>query len=280
MILFGPAGVPLSCKTRNSEDGVREVGRLGLDLMEVEFVRGVHMSAMSAAGLGAVAVENNIALTAHGPYYINLASDEADKAEASVKRILDTARRCHQFGGRSITFHAAFFQKQDPEQVFAIVRDQLAAILKTLRAEGVTVAVAPEVTGKPSQFAGIDELTRLAQAVPGLSVCIDFSHHAARLAGAENNYDGFCRALKLVRDRLGPAALGNLHMHASGIEWTDKGEKKHLRLEESKFQWREMIRALVDFEAGGMMVCESPAMEDDALVLKTEYQRRVKGKKK
>jgi deoxyribonuclease IV len=279
MILFGPAGVPLSCKTRNSEDGVREVKRLGLDLMEVEFVRGVHLSPSSAAGLGAVAAENRITLTAHGPYYINLASDEADKVEASIKRILDTARRCHQFGGRSITFHAAFYQQQDPERVFAIVRDQLTAVLATLRAEGAVVAVAPEVTGKPSQFGGIDELTRLAAAVPGLSVCIDFSHHAARLAGAENRYEGFCRALGLVRDRLGPAALSNLHMHASGIEWTDKGEKKHLRLSESQFQWRELVRALVDFKVGGMLVCESPAMEEDALILKTEYQR-LRGKKK
>ena len=280
MLLFGPAGVPLSCKTRNSEDGVREVRRLGLDLMEVEFVRGVHMSPESAASLGAVAREHNVALTAHGPYYINLATDEPDKLEASVKRILDTARRCHQFGGRSITFHAAFFQKQAPEQVFATVRDQLAAVLATLRAEGVTVAVAPEVTGKPSQFAGIDELTALAQAVPGLSVCIDFSHHAARLAGAENNYEGFCRALTLVRDRLGPKALGKLHMHASGIEWTDKGEKKHLRLTESKFQWRELIRALVDFKAGGWLVCESPVMEEDALILKKEYLKCARGRKK
>lgn len=280
MILFGPAGVPLSSPTRNSEDGVREVKRLGLDLMEVEFVRGVNMSAASATSLGKVAAENGIALTAHGPYFINLCSEEEDKVEASIKRILDTARRCHQFGGRSITFHAAFFQKKDPEAVFECVVGQMTDILQTLRAEGVTVAVAPEVTGKPSQFAGVDELTRLAQAVPGLSVCIDFSHHAARLAGKENNYEGFCRALQMVKDRLGPEALRNLHMHSSGIEWTPKGEKKHHRLADSDFKWKEMVRALVDFEVGGMLVCESPAMEDDALILKEEYLKRLKAKKR
>ena len=274
MILFGPAGVPLSCPSRKPEDGVVEVKRLGLDCMEVEFVHGVRMSGEAALRLRSAATANQIALTCHGPYYINLSSEEEDKIEASVTRILDTARKAQEFGGQSITFHAAFFQQRDPETVFAMVADKMREVLQTLEKEGVRVAVSPELTGKPSQFGSLTDLIGLARAVPGLHLCIDFSHLVARGAGAGNDYDGFAAALSLLKRDLGPSSLRRLHMHASGIEWTAKGERRHLRLHESKFDWQALVQALVDFQVGGIMICESPVMEEDALILKREYLRR------
>ena len=274
MILFGPAGVPLSCKSRKPEDGVVEVKRLGLDCMEVEFVHGVRMSGEAAIRLRQAAAANQIALTAHGPYYINLSSEEEDKIEASVTRILDTARKAQEFGGQSITFHAAFFQQRDPETVFAMVADKMKEALQTLEKEGVRVAVSPELTGKPSQFGSLSDLIGLAREVPGLRLCIDFSHFVARGAGAGNDYAGFASALSRLQQGLGPSSLQRLHMHASGIEWTAKGERRHLRLHESKFNWQALVQALVDFQVGGIMICESPVMEEDALILKREYLRR------
>ncbi len=43
-------------------------------------------------------MKNGLILTAHGPYFINLASPEEDKVEASIKRILDTARAAYACG--------------------------------------------------------------------------------------------------------------------------------------------------------------------------------------
>ncbi len=44
-LLFGTAGIPLSTKNRNTSKGIIEVSNLNLDAMELEFVRGVNMSA-------------------------------------------------------------------------------------------------------------------------------------------------------------------------------------------------------------------------------------------
>ena len=72
---------------------------------------------------------------------------------------------------------------------------------------------------------------------------------------------------------LGPSALKGLHMHVSGIEWGPKGEKKHCRIMESQLDWEALLLALVDLRVSGIMICESPATEEDALILKKEYLR-------
>jgi deoxyribonuclease-4 len=274
MINFGPAGVPTTLVSRKPEHGIREVARLGLDCMEIEFVRGVRMGDEAAARVNQARKETGITLTAHGPYYINLCSQEADKAEASVERILETARRCFACGGVSITFHAAYYQDRNPELIFRMVAERLRGIRQRLEKEGVRVAVAPELTGRPSQFGSLPELVRLCREVPGIRPCIDFAHFVARQNGASNNYEGFRALLSSLKQGLGPGALKDLHMHVSGIEWGSRGERKHHRLKESKFDWEALLQALVDMEVSGVMVCESPVMEEDALILKQEYQRR------
>ncbi len=39
MIRFGPSGIPLSCKGRTLEDGIKDVHKLGLNAFEVQFLR-------------------------------------------------------------------------------------------------------------------------------------------------------------------------------------------------------------------------------------------------
>jgi deoxyribonuclease-4 len=280
MILFGTAGIPICAKGKGIAEGIREVKRLGLDAMEVEFVRGVRMDQATAKKARDAAREAGVALTVHAPYYINLCSLDAATAEASVQRVLAAARKCRELGGQSVTFHAAFYQGRDRDEIFRTVAGSLKEILSVLKKEGNKVRIKPELTGKPSQWGSLDELIRLGRAVRSVRPCIDFSHLVARGAGANNNYQEFCAALAAVKQGLGAGALAELHMHASGIEWTKKGERRHVMFEESRLQWKALLRALDDFNVSGIMLCESPVMEHDALVLKKEYRKLTDRKKR
>ena len=62
-------------------------------------------------------------------------------------------------------------------------------------------------------------------------------------------------------------------MHVSGIEYGPRGERRHQPLAETRFRWRELLRALKDLRVSGWVVSESPAMEDDALKLQRAYRR-------
>jgi len=273
MLYFGTAGIPHSAKGRPHDNAVREVKRLGLDCMEVEFVYGVRMKKAEAEKVALAREESGITLTAHGPYYVNLASKEPPKKKASIERIIATARTAHIMGAKSVTFHAAFYQGRDSEEVYDIVSTELRSISEYLSAEGNEVLLRPELTGKPSQFGSLEELIRLSREVPGVAPCLDLAHMAARASGKGNSYKGIRQALDLVAEELGGPAIKDMHIHLYGIEWGAKGEIRHVPLKDTRYRWKAALRALVDAGASGVVICESPLLEEDALKLKKEYNR-------
>ena len=60
--------------------------------------------------------------------------------------------------------------------------------------------------------------------------CVDFSHLYARTVGQNNTYDDFSKMFEYIGNELGEFALNNFHAHIAGIEFTKKGERKHLNL--------------------------------------------------
>ena len=271
-LLFGTGGVPISAQSRSTEAGIERIAELGLGCMEVEFVQGVKMSPEIAVSVGALAARKNVVLTAHGPYYVNLNAIEPQKIHMSKERILQTARIAALFGARSITFHAAFYLKNTPAETYAAVKKQLQQVLNTLRKEGNRVMISPEVTGKHSQFGTLEELLQLSSEMEGVAPCIDFSHWHAR-TGKANSYREFIAILDQVERKLGRPGLDNMHIHLSGIAYGNKGEIKHLMLPDSDLQYTELLEALKERKAKGVVICESaPDLEKDALLLQQTYR--------
>ncbi len=270
-LLFGPAGVPHSSPRSSSEAGVRQVAALGLGAMELAFVRGVKMGEKTAARVRRAAEETGVVLTVHAPYYINLLSQEADKVEASMKRIVDAARVGAWCGAVSVTFHPGTYGPYSSGEAVRIVASRLREILDLLREEGVEVDIRPETQGKPAQFGSLEELLELAQLVPGLEVCVDFAHLHARTNGKYNTPEEWHAVLDAVADALGEDALKRMHIHISGIVYSARGERYHVDLDESDFRYREWMAVLKEREVHGVVISESPNLEGDARMLQDLY---------
>jgi deoxyribonuclease-4 len=271
-LLFGTAGVPVSAKLRSTEAGIERIAELGLGCMEVEFVQGVKMSPQVAASVGELAAKKKVVLTAHGPYFINLNAVEPEKVHMSKERILQTARIAGLFGARSITFHAAFYLQNTPAETYAVVKKHLQEVVNILRKEGNKVTISPEVTGKPSQFGTLEEILQLSSEIEGVAPCLDFSHWHAR-TGQANSYQEFLDILDQIERKLGRRALDNMHIHLSGIAYGNKGEIKHLMLPDSDLRYAELLKALKERRAKGVVICESmPYLEQDALLLQQTYR--------
>lgn len=269
-LIFGTAGIPRSTKASNSVAGIARVRELELDCMELEFVQGVRMSEKGAVNVLEAARRENIALSVHAPYYINLNSSEEEKLKASMERIYQAARIGSLCGAESIVLHAAFYQKSSREAAYQNVSKALSELAGRLRDESIDAVLRPETMGKRAQFGTLDEVLSLSEEIEGVMPCLDFSHLHAR-EGKENSYPEFTSILSKVEEALGKEGLENMHMHVSGIEYDRNGEKKHLTLKESDFNYPELLKALKEFEVKGLVICESPIMEEDALLLKRTY---------
>lgn len=267
---FITAGMPIRTGKGSYPQAFDVLKEMNLDGMELEFVHGVRMSDDNRIFVKEMA--KNFVITAHGPFYINLNSKEEEKIEASVQRIIDTAAVAAQAGAFSITYHAAFYMGGDKETVFEQVKTQTKRIIDILENEKIKVWVRPETTGKATQWGDIDEIINLSKEFEQVLPCVDFSHLHARSAGEYNTYDEFSKVLEKMGNNIGQYALENFHGHLAGIEYTAKGEKQHLNLENSDMNYKDLIKVMKEFGVKGALVCESPNIEDDCKLLKIYYE--------
>ncbi len=276
-LIFGTAGTPHTSATGSTVDGIKRVKELGLECLEIEFVMGVHINEPTARQIAAVARNRNIRLSVHAPYYINLNSPEEAKVKASQERLMQSARAAALCGAGDVVFHAAFYMGEPVEKVYENVKAHLAEVLARMKEEKLPVTLRPEIMGKNSQFGTLDEVFQLAADLDGVLPCIDFAHWHAR-SGKWNSYDEFTGILDRVEKRLGKKALDNMHFHVAGIDYGKAGEKSHLDLNDSDLKYEELMHALSDFRVGGFVICESPNLEDDALLIQRIYNNlRAKG---
>jgi deoxyribonuclease-4 len=269
-LCFGTAGIPLSSNGSDSLSGIKRIHELGLGCMELEFVHGVKMKEETARNVNVLAKDLNIKLSVHAPYYINL-NGEGETRIKSRERILNSARIGNICGARSLVVHAGFIQKDTRETAYEKIQKELIEVSEQMNSEGLRIALRIETMGRISQFGTLDEVLAITE-VAGVLPCIDFSHLHA-IAGKNNSPEEFAHILGSIENKLGREGLNDMHIHVSGIEYSQKGEKSHLELEKSDFNFRELTVAFSDFEIHGMVICESPNLEVDALKLKNEYEK-------
>lgn len=271
--VFGTVGSPSSTppKPGGSVGAIQHLADLGLLAFEIAWVRSVRVSEKSAAAIKEQAAASGVKLSVHAPYYINMNADD-DEWPKSRKRLMDAAEAGHWAGATDIIFHPGSYFGQPPELVLEKVLPRLHGCVDELRANDNPVTLRPETMGKRAMLGSLTDTLVMSQEVEGVEPCLDFSHlHARAGDGSVNSYDEWSTFLQAYQEALGKAALKRLHCHLSGIEYNETGERNHLMLADSDFNLDGLMKALSDFGCGGRIVCESPEMAQDALVIKQAW---------
>ncbi len=271
-IRFGTVGSPIKTPKSGSPAAVAFSREIGLGALELGWVRSVRTGEKTAQKIKQAAMANDVTLSVHAPYYINLNSQTEEKMLASDERLLAAARKGYISGARKIIFHPGSYHEQPPEQVFERAKQKLEEITGILKEKNVDVILCPETMGKPAMFGTLEEVVALSKAIEGVAPCIDVAHLFARTTtGDFNTYEEFADMFKHIQQELGAGSLADLHFHLSGIEYGDRGEKNHIPLAETKLRWEDFLQACVDFQVGGAILIESPIMEEDALKAQQTY---------
>jgi deoxyribonuclease IV len=268
-LLFGISGLPIGngIKNINYASGIDYAKSIGLDAMELLFVRNVNVTEKNKDIILKTKLENDFYLSAHGSHYINLNTDETEKQDQSMERITKAMEGLAKVKGRSLIFHPGYYLKDSKEEAYDTIKENL------LKLPYKEVDYRLETTGKGTQFGTLEELVSLCKDVRSCKLCIDFSHIHARGNGCLKDYDDFAKILQYVLNELGRPALDDLHIHMGGINYNEKGEKHHLPLLESDFNYVECLKAIKDFNVKGCVILEGPLVEKDALLLKNTYKR-------
>ncbi len=272
--LFGTVGAPLSTpkKPGGSVGAIQRIAALELGAFELGWVQSVRVTEDTCSAIKACCGEHSVRVSVHAPYFINLNAD-SEEWPKSRKRLMDAAHYGCLAGATDIIFHPGSYFEQPRAEVLDRAIARLAGCVDELRAAGDAVTLRPETMGKSAMLGSLEDTLEMSRAVPGVLPCLDFAHlHARAGDGSMNSYDEWMPVLSGYAKYLGDEALQSLHIHLSGIEYGPKGERNHLPIQESDFDLTGLLRALISTGASGRILCESPAMEDDALFMQQTFR--------
>lgn len=270
---FGTVGSPSStpAKPGGSVGGIRQIAALGLDALELAWVQSVRVSESTCQVIQQAAMDAGVSLSVHAPYFINLNAND-DEWPKSRQRLMDAAWYGWLAGATDIVFHPGSYFAKPPDEVLPIAIKRLEGCVTELSKKGAAVTLRPETMGKIAMLGSLEDALALSRPFPSVRPCMDFAHlHARSGDGSVNGYDEWMRILNAYGNALGAGSLSSLHIHLSGIEYGAKGERNHLPVEESDMDIRGLFKALKKAGASGRIMCESPVLEEDALLLQKVF---------
>lgn len=280
MIKFGPSGNSVRFYEeggKSTTDAAKWVADNGLDYFEYSFSRGVNMGEAKALEIKKAFESENVGISVHAPYYINLANPDDVKAQNSFNYILTSAYMCQKMGGNRIIFHPASVGKESREVAVSRTIDRF-KILSDLIYEShlENLYFCPETMGKLNQIGTIEEVVEFCKIEDFYLPTIDFGHINAREQGSLKEKADYKIRLEYMLEHLGMEKMKHFHVHFSKIQYTAKGELKHLTFTDDIFgpDFEPLAEALIELDLEPIIICESDGTQaDDAIYMKKAYNK-------
>jgi len=269
MIYLGPAGVPLSCKGRTTLEGVQHVQELGLNSMEVQFVRGIRMDEEYALEVGELAKELGIRLTVHAPYYTNIVSDDAKTIEKSMDKIAMSGYFADIMKADLVVAHTGFYTSLSKQETWDLAVQNATQIRDYYADNGFACRLGLEVMGKQQCFGDLDQMIKLAEEVPGVIPVIDFAHIHARGNGGLKTKGDFDQIFKKI-EHLG---LDHVHSYFTGVKYANYNELHHVPIKKGDLDFSLLAEAILDRNLDITVISNSPIVEHDAMFMKILLER-------
>ncbi len=277
---FGTVGSPLGTpkKPGGSAGAIEFSKSIGLNTLELGWVQSVRVTEATCALIKDKAVGHGVSLSVHAPYFFNLNATEEEWPK-SRKRLMDAAHYGNLAGATDIIFHPGSYFERPPADVLKVAIPRLKGCADELRKAKNPVTLRPETMGKSAMLGSLEDTLQMSKSIKGVLPCLDFAHlHARPGDGTMNTLKEWTKSLEAYQAALGKEALKSLHIHLSGIEYGPKGEKNHLALGESDLKINFLFQVLKEFNCGGRILCESPIMEEDAMIMKKAWMK-ISGEK-
>lgn len=275
---FGPAGIPplfriLGAELADVPGLLREEELDAFEYQAVRWGQTPQLKREEAEALGAEARKNDVLLSVHGSYYVNLCGKK-EVVEASKRRLIACATAAQWMGAYLLVFHAGFYGRMEKSFAFKTCVEALKDIASALNDMGISVKLGPETMGRVFQVGSLDEVLRICEEVEQTQPVIDWSHLHARQQGWFRKKDDFRAVVEEVERRLGAKAARNMHCHFSRIEYTAKGERRHHVLDEKRYgpEFEMLAEVIADFKMRPVVICETPLLDVDARKMRAALQ--------
>jgi len=272
MIRIGQAGIPLSCKGRTNKDGLVYTKQvLGLNAMEVQFVRGLYiMEDEEAQFMKQYSTENDIELHVHAPYYINLAGSP-DEISLSLDKIIFSAKLADKMGAKTVVVHPGYYGDLSEKKALKKITKNIGKIQSSFKKQKIKVQLGIETMGKQRVFGSLDEVFEVCKKVKGTIPAIGLGHIHARTNGGLKKQEDFEEIFK----RLKPLRLKHYLIHVTGVLYENGNEYYHVPLKKGDMPLAPLIEVILDNKYNVTFISESPLLEHDAVYIRLQVEKAI-----
>jgi deoxyribonuclease-4 len=254
----------------------------GLDAFEYEAVQWGQKPQIKqehAQKLGEETRKNDVKLSMHGSYFINL-SGKKEVVEASKRRLIACATAADWMEAYVLVFHTGFYGLFEKEFAFKNCLDAIKDVSNEIRRLGLKVKLGPETMGRKFQVGSLDEIITINKEVEDTQLVIDWGHLHARGLGALKKAEDFRAIAEKVEVQLGTEPLRSMHCHFSAIEFNNQGEKEHHTLDEKRYgpDFRLLAEVIADFQMHPTIICETPNLDVDARIMQATLRDVIENK--
>ena len=280
MIKFGPSGNSESFYAEGftkTEQVPKWLKDRGLDCFEYSFGRGINMGDEKASLLKDVFAKEGIEISVHAPYYINFANEDEEKIASSINYVIESAKKVKLMGGTRVIFHPASQGKATREHAMAVTKqnfDKLTAMIYANSLEDLTFC--PETMGKIGQMGTPEEIIELCSIDKVFIPTIDFGHINSRYQGILKTETDYENLLQQFISGLGMEKMKNFHSHFSKIQYSGKGEVKHLTFADEIYgpDFTPLAISLKKLQLEPHILCESAGTQaEDSQEMKKIYYK-------
>ena len=275
-VQFGPSGNSQAfydSGLKYTYQAPKWISEMGLDAYEYSAGNGVTGSLETFAKIGAEAKKYGIKLSFHTPYFISLSGADPEKRLKSLSYIGQSLDASEALGADIIVIHMGGTAKMSRTEGIELSKDTMFKALEAFPDTKIHFGL--ETMGKTGQLGTLEEVLDICRLDPRLCPVVDFGHLNARNIG---NYfvtqDDYRRIFDTIGKTIGYEYADTLHCHFSKIEYTEKGEKRHLTLDDSVYgpAFEPLLDALAKDGYSPRIICESDGTQsDDALTMKKYY---------
>lgn len=279
MIKFGPAG---NCEmfysegNKTSTQAAKWLKEKGLNAYEYSFGKGILVSDETAQSIANEMKEHGITISAHAPYFINFANPSDEMAEKSYGYVLESLRKLRILGGNHLVVHPASCGKMSRDEAVELTKKRLTILKDLLIDNGYTdMYVCLETMGKSAQIGTYEEIIDFCTIYENYIPTFDFGHINALTNGMLKGEEDYEKIIKLAVEKLGYERVNNVHIHFSKIEYTIKGEVKHLTFDDEIYgpDFLPLAKVIKKYNLHPMIICESKGTQTrDAILMKEMYE--------
>ena len=247
-VKFGPSGLG---GVKEAISNLEKYKALGFTACELAFTYGAYIKKKEdAEKIGKAAEKLGIQLSIHGPYWVNLNSEDPEKIVKSKERILESCKVGTWLNAKKVVIHPGFYGKMTPEESYENIKRAIIELEAERKRLNYSCKFAIETTGKINVFGSVDETLKLVEET-GCDFCVDFAHILAR----EKSYK-FDEVFEKFKN------FNEIHIQFSGINYTEKGERNHI--ETKREELKELISHLPK-DKHVTIINESPTPVEDSI---------------